>query len=144
VDVDRIGELAELEEQLLRTDVSLVFDHLGCARGEDTVDHPGFQALLRILRQRNDCWVKVSSWYRRSQAGRLTTPTCDPLCSRSSTRGRIASCGPRNWPHSALFPLASPPDDARLIDLFCKWVPNADVREQILVTNPGRLYGFDR
>jgi 2-pyrone-4,6-dicarboxylate lactonase len=69
VDVDRIGELAELEEQLLRTDVSLVFDHLGCARGEDTVGHPGFQALLRILRQRNDCWVKVSSWYRRAQAG---------------------------------------------------------------------------
>jgi 2-pyrone-4,6-dicarboxylate lactonase len=48
-----------------------------------------------------------------------------------------------NWPHSALFPPDSPPDDARLIDLFCEWVPNPSMREQILVINPGRPYGFE-
>ena len=141
--VDRIGELAQLEDQLLRTDVSLVFDHLGCARGEDTADHPGFLALLRILRQRDDCWAKVSSWYRRSQTGPPTYADMRPFVQALVDARPDRLVWATNWPHSALFPPDSPPDDARLIDLFCEWVPDANVREQILVTNPGRLYGFD-
>jgi 2-pyrone-4,6-dicarboxylate lactonase len=115
-----------------------VFDHLGCARGEDTVDHPGFRALLRILKQRDDCWVKVSSWYRRSQAGPPSYADMWPFVQALVDARANRVVWGTNWPHSAL----SPPDDAQLIDLFCEWVPNANVREQILVTNPSQLYGF--
>jgi predicted TIM-barrel fold metal-dependent hydrolase len=34
------------------------------------------------------------------------------------------------------------PNDGELLDLFCEWVPDEAVREQILVANPARLYGF--
>jgi predicted TIM-barrel fold metal-dependent hydrolase len=35
------------------------------------------------------------------------------------------------------------PDDGHLIDRFRAWVPDAEIRERILVDNPGKLYGFD-
>lgn len=141
--VDHIGELAQLEDQLLRTAVPLVFDHLGCARGQDTVDHAGFQALLRLLRLRDDCWVKVSSWYRRSQAGAPHYADMRPFVEALVDARPDRVVWGTNWPHSALFAPDTPPDDAQLTDLVCAWVPDQAVREQILVANPGRLYGFD-
>jgi hypothetical protein len=34
------------------------------------------------------------------------------------------------------------PNDGSLFDLFVKWVPDASLREKILVANPALLYGF--
>ncbi len=34
------------------------------------------------------------------------------------------------------------PDDAVLLDLVLEWAPDARTRQQILVENPGVLYGF--
>ena len=47
-----------------------------------------------------------------------------------------------DWPHPAPTPLALP-DDARLLDLLGRWVPDEATRRLILVDNPARLYGFD-
>ena len=68
----RAGAVPEagLRSRLVRVRV-LVFDHLGCVQGADGVGSPGFQALLRVLRARDDAWVKLSSWYRRSTSGPL-------------------------------------------------------------------------
>ncbi len=140
--VDHVGELAELEDRLVRTEVAMVFDHLGCARGQDTVAHSGFEALLRILRQRDDRWVKVSSWYRRSQAGPPDYADMRPFVEALVAARPDRVVWGSNWPHSALFEPAAVPEDERLIDLFCEWVPEARTREQILVANPARLYGF--
>jgi predicted TIM-barrel fold metal-dependent hydrolase len=35
------------------------------------------------------------------------------------------------------------PNDADLADLLQTWVPDADLRKQVLVDNAARLYGFD-
>jgi predicted TIM-barrel fold metal-dependent hydrolase len=34
------------------------------------------------------------------------------------------------------------PNDGDLTDLLSAWVPDARLREQVLVSNPARLYGF--
>jgi len=34
------------------------------------------------------------------------------------------------------------PNDADLLNLFCRWVPDLNIRQQILVENPARLYAF--
>jgi predicted TIM-barrel fold metal-dependent hydrolase len=34
------------------------------------------------------------------------------------------------------------PDDADLCDLLTEWIPDIATREQVLVDNPRRLYGF--
>jgi predicted TIM-barrel fold metal-dependent hydrolase len=34
------------------------------------------------------------------------------------------------------------PNDGDLVDLLSTWLPDADMRERILVRNPARLYDF--
>ena len=138
---ERAAEIAALEASLMRLPVPLVFDHLGCVRGNEGVDHPGFQAMLRILQRRDDCWVKVSSWYRRSEAGpghEDMRPLVQALVDVRPDRLVFGT----NWPHPALFAPAQVPADADLVDQFCDWVPDVQVRQAILVDNPAQLYGF--
>jgi 2-pyrone-4,6-dicarboxylate lactonase len=135
------AELATLEQRLLKIDAPLVFDHLGCVHGQEGVSSSGFQTLLRVLRQRDDCWVKISSWYRRS---------IDPLHYadiRSMAQALVEARPDRvvfgsNWPHPHLFAPATVPQDAQLIDHFYEWIPSPEHRQAILVHNPERLYGF--
>lgn len=141
--VDRIDELAALEPQLLATPVPLVFDHLGCARGDDRPDGPGFQALLRMLRLRDDCWVKISSWYRRSVVGAPGYGDMKPFVQALVDARPDRLVFGTNWPHPALFPPDAAPADGDLIDIFRDWVPDPAARTRILVDNPGRLYGFE-
>jgi predicted TIM-barrel fold metal-dependent hydrolase len=35
------------------------------------------------------------------------------------------------------------PNDGGLLDLLCEWVPDENLRAQILVANPAHLYGFE-
>ena len=45
-----------------------------------------------------------------------------------------------DWPHVMM--KGAMPNDGDLTDLLLQWVPDAAQREQILVANPARLYGF--
>jgi 2-pyrone-4,6-dicarboxylate lactonase len=140
---NRVDELVALESELMKTPIPLVFDHLGGARGEDGVDSPGFQVLLRILSRRDDAWVKLSSWYRRSETGAPGFSDMKPLVQAIVEARPDRAVFGTNWPHPNLFPPTAMPNDGTLLDTLCEWIPQADVREQIFVHNPARLYGFD-
>lgn len=134
------SEVASLEARLMRLPVPIVFDHLGRTRGNEGVDAPGFQALLRVLAHRDDCWVKLSSWYRLSDVGAPDYTDMKPLVqSLIDTRPDRCLWG-SNWPHPEC-PVTMPNDGA-LIDLFCDWVPDETIRRQVLGENPAQLYGF--
>ncbi|WP_459615513.1 amidohydrolase family protein [Bordetella sp. 2513F-2] len=141
VHVARADEIFELEDTLLRIPVPLVFDHLGCVRGAEGPGQRGFQALLRLLKQRDDCWTKISSWYRRSDAGGTHEDMEPIVAALVDTRPDRLVFG-TNWPHPALFPPQEVPDDGALVDAFTSWVPDEAVRRRILVDNPAQLYGF--
>jgi predicted TIM-barrel fold metal-dependent hydrolase len=47
-----------------------------------------------------------------------------------------------DWPHPT--ETERKPDDALLFDLLAAWVPDAKIRNRILVQNPQTLYGFAR
>ncbi|MDA7417356.1 amidohydrolase family protein [Xenophilus arseniciresistens] len=141
VHVAQARELAELEQRLMQVDAPLVFDHLGCTRGGEGVDSPGFQALLRLLTRREDCWVKISSWYRRSSQAAPhedMRALAQALVQARPERVLFGS----NWPHPNLFGDEAVPSDAGLLASFFDWVPEATQRERILVRNPEQLYGF--
>ncbi|HSQ04541.1 MAG TPA: amidohydrolase family protein, partial [Burkholderiales bacterium] len=101
---------------------------------------PGFQALLRMLKSREDFWVKISSWYRRSDI----PPSFDDMKLLAqtliATRPDRCVCG-TNWPHPECH--VPMPNDGELIDQFCDWVGDEATQRKILVENPARLYGFD-
>lgn len=135
-------EIAEAEAMLARIPSPLVFDHLGCVRGGEGVASAGFQAMLRLLKQRDDRWVKVSSFYRRSDAGGPRYDDMKPLVQALVEARPDRVVWGSNWPHSAMSAPDAVPDDGPLVDLFFDWVPDAATRQRICVTNPEQLYGF--
>jgi len=139
-----VAEIATMEDRLLKLPIPLVFDHMGGVRGKEGVDAPGFQALLRILRQRDDCWAKISSWYRLSASGPPDWSDMKPMAQMLvATRPDRLVWG-SNWPHANRYDAKDVPNDGDLVDAFCDWVPDPIVREQIFVSNPAQLYGFGR
>ncbi|MBI3044635.1 MAG: amidohydrolase family protein [Betaproteobacteria bacterium] len=137
-----VAEVAALESHFLKLPVPLVFDHMGSVRGKEGAGAPGFQALLRILRQRDDCWAKISSWYRLSEAGPPDWPDMKPMAQALIEARPDRLVWGSNWPHPNRYQEGDVPNDGDLIDAFCDWVPDAAIRERILVANPARLYGF--
>ncbi|WP_157792996.1 amidohydrolase family protein [Bordetella genomosp. 8] len=138
------NELPALEETLLNTPVPLVIDHLGGIKGDEGIGHPGFKTLVRLLRQRDDVWCKLSSWYRRSKSGAPDfTDMIEPMRALIDARPDRLVFG-TNWPHPDLFPPSVVPNDGALVDQFCDWVPEEDLRQRILVSNPATLYGFEQ
>ena len=45
-----------------------------------------------------------------------------------------------DWPHVMM--KGAMPNDGELADVIADWVPDARMREQVLVHNSARLYGF--
>jgi 2-pyrone-4,6-dicarboxylate lactonase len=138
--VDKSGELAEIERELLRHPTPIVFDHLGRVRGAEGVNAPGFQTPLRIITQRDDCWVKISSWYRLSDSGPPEYADMKPLVEALVAARPDRLVWGSNWPHPVWSGFM--PNDGDLLDLFCAWVPDQATRKRILVDNPAKLYGF--
>lgn len=116
----------------------IVLGHLGYMRPDKNIDDPGFQALLRLMRD-GQCWVKLTGPYRIS-SGDLPYPGV------ADTAHALVDCAPdrivwgSDWPHVMV--TKPMPNDGDLCDLLADWVRDVDTRRKILVDNPARLYGF--
>jgi 2-pyrone-4,6-dicarboxylate lactonase len=142
VNFAKSADLAELEPRFMRCPVPLVFDHLGRTRGGEGANAAGFRALLRLLASREDCWTKISSWYRLSDSG---TPACDDMKPLVQTllRERADRCvWGTNWPHPGLHDWM--PNDAALVDQLEGWIPDEAMREPLFASNAARLYRLAR
>jgi len=140
INIASCADWVDLEPRLRRCPVPLVFDHLGRPRGGEGVDQAGFRVIRRLLMERDNCWTKVSSFYRLSDAG---PPRYDDMRSfvQAVLRDRPDRCvWGSNWPHPGL--TQSMPNDADLLDLLEGWLPSDDVREPLFAANAARLYRF--
>lgn len=135
------GRLFHQREDLLkRLPCPLVIEHIGKFIEPVPPQHPGFQALLRLV-DTGRCWVKLSGAYMLSAAGPPHYPDIGVLAKELVRRVPERLVWASNWPH----PLPSrtgPPDDAVLLDVLLEWVPDEKIRNDILAVNPARLYGF--
>jgi 2-pyrone-4,6-dicarboxylate lactonase len=135
---DTAERLVQIERRLRALPCEVVIEQMGRVRGDQPVTAPGFQALLRLLRECR-CWVKLSHAYHISVAG---PPYQDTI---ALARTLIAVAPDRllwgsDWPHPMLH--GPMPKDGSLIDLLAAWVPDEEQRHAVLVDNPARLYGF--
>ena len=138
INIAKSVDWVELEPRLKRCPVPLVFDHLGRVRGGEGVNAPGFKVLLRMLASREDCWTKISSWYRLSDSGAPDCEDMKPLV-QALLRERADRCvWGTNWPHPGL--TARMPNDADLVDQLESWLPGDAVREPLFASNAARLY----
>jgi predicted TIM-barrel fold metal-dependent hydrolase len=135
-------QLSSLSQVIRRLPAQIVFDHLGRLSGIDDLSHPACQ-LIRELLDKNRAWVKLSGAYLLSRDG-------PPDYADASVVGKAwVDMAPErliwgsDWPHVVASAGEKPmPDDADLLDLLLAWVPDEDTRNNILVDNPARLYGF--
>jgi len=128
--------LAEIAPRLAKLPTEVVIDHCGGVKAALGTAHPQFQALLRLL-DGGRAWIKLSS-YRASSAGapwRDVAPNVRALVAAAPERCVWGT----DWPHPGMDPV---PEAGRLFDQFVEWVPNAALRQHILVNNPAKLYGF--
>jgi len=132
-------EFPQLDRIFADFPVPIVLGHLGYMRTDKGVQNPGFQAMLRLMRD-GRCWVKLTGPYRIS-GGKLpygdTTPFAHALM--DAAPGQVV--WGTDWPHVMV--KSGMPNDGDLTDLLSAWIPDARLREQVLVRNPARLYGFD-
>jgi D-galactarolactone isomerase len=133
-------QLDEKESLLKRLAGTLVIDHVGKFLEPVTVDHPGFQTLLRLL-ESGRCWVKLSAPYETSAVG---PPHYDDVGVLAKALIRAAPermLWASNWPHPSV-DKEQRPDDAQLLDVLLDWCDDEAIRQRILVDNPAALYGF--
>jgi len=128
--------LVDVAPLLARLPVEVVIDHCGGVKATLGVRHPQFQALLRLL-DSGRAWVKTCS-YRASSAGAPWTDVAP------NVKALVAAAPERcvwgtDWPHAQMDPQ---PEAGMLLDQVFEWVPDAALRQKILVENPARLYGF--
>jgi 2-pyrone-4,6-dicarboxylate lactonase len=130
-------EFPELDRSFADFPVDIVLGHLGYMRTDRGLGDPGFQALLRLMREER-AWVKLTGPYRISTEALPhadTVPFAQALL--EAAPGRVV--WGTDWPHVMV--KGAMPNDGDLADLLLEWVPEA-LREQVLVRNPARLYGF--
>ncbi len=126
--------------RLLRLGVPVVVDHMGWSPVADGPEAPGFQAVLRLVRE-GDCWVKLSGGFRMSAAGAPwhdTVPMTRELLRAAPGRMVWGS----DWPHVGLTDPAAMPGYGALLDLLAEAVPDEAARRRVLVDNPAALYGL--
>jgi predicted TIM-barrel fold metal-dependent hydrolase len=140
--------VAALAPQLAACPVPLVLGYFGWVAGG--VQQPGFEAVLSLVKS-GRAYVKLAEPYRPSKKapeyGDLV-PVVRALLAANPDRLLWGS----GWPHVDSTPVAGrsntdlapnlPVDTGHLLNLFARWVPNAEIRRTILVENPARLYGF--
>ena len=137
IDITTFENFAEKIRQL---PVPVVIDHMGHMNCNKGLQHRAFQDLLSLLRE-GRVWVKLSAAYRISDQA---TPPYEDVTAFAQA---LIQANPHNciwgsdWPH----PLFNKdmPNTTDLLNEFIQWAPSKELRQQILVANPRRLYQFN-
>jgi 2-pyrone-4,6-dicarboxylate lactonase len=131
-------EFPDLDRSFMDFPVDIVLGHLGYMKTDKGLNDPGFQALLRLIKA-GKAWVKFTGPYR------ITTQAMPHADTNAFARALIAANRQRvlwgsDWPHVMV--KNAMPNDGDLCDLLSSWIPDSAIREQVLVKNPAKLYGF--
>jgi 2-pyrone-4,6-dicarboxylate lactonase len=133
-------ELVEIESELDRCDVAVVLDHMGQLNGGDGISEAGLRRVCAML-QRDDRWIMLSNGHRTSATG---YPWDDAVpVGQAYYRTAPERCiWGSDWPHigSRGGPM---PDDADLLKLLLRYLPDEQAVDNVLVRNPQRLFGFE-
>jgi len=120
--------------------VPYMFDHVAHAEPGMKSEDKEFAELLRILKNDEQAWINLYSFYQLSESGppdyRDMLEVIQSLVANRSDNIVWGS----NWPHGGVrVPM---PDDGDLLDFLLAAVPDEKQRNAILADNPARLYGW--
>jgi 2-pyrone-4,6-dicarboxylate lactonase len=131
-------EFADMDRTFESFPVEIVLGHLGYMKTDKGVNDPGFQALLRAVKS-GRCWVKLTGPYRISTQAMPHADTNEYAHALVAANVQRILWG-SDWPHVMV--KGAMPNDGDLCNLLSAWIPDDASREQVLVKNPAKLYGF--
>ena len=121
--------------------VDVVVGHLGFPKSgaAQWMQSPTLENFLRLF-ERGRCWVKLTGPYRISSAPDIPYSDVAPLARRLADVNPDRLLWGTDWPHVMM--KKPMPNDGDLSDLIADWLPDARLRQRVLVNNPAELYGF--
>ena len=138
-------DLPELWDFFTALPTTVVVDHMGRPDVSLPVDGPQFQLLVKMMREHDNIWSKVSCPERLSVAG---PPALNG--ERNAYRDVVpfARCLVETFPERVLWGTDWPhpnlkdhmPDDGLLVDTIAQIAPTPELQRKLLVANPTRLY----
>lgn len=120
-------------------DIPVVIDHMGRSSAAEGPQGPNATKVRELL-GRGNFWVMLSLGEKLSQAG---PPWSDVI---PIARSFVEAAPDRvvwgsDWPHP--LSMKPPPNDAELLELVYRILPDEEALARTLVANPARLFGFD-
>ena len=133
-------DLEELAPFLRGIGVPVVIDHMGRVPVEQGLASKPFRLLRELLAGDAKFWVKISCPERLSRTGPPWADV-DPVARELLEIVPDRVLWGTDWPHPNMKPHM--PDDGALVDRIMTICDTADLRRQVLVDNPARLYWAD-
>ncbi len=138
-------DLPELWDFFTALPTTVVVDHMGRPDVSKPVDGPEFELFVKMMREHENIWSKVSCPGRLSVGGpraldgeqnayRDVVPFARRLVETFPDRVLWGT----DWPHPNL--KDHMPDDGLLVDFIPHIAPTAELQKKLLVDNPMRLY----
>jgi 2-pyrone-4,6-dicarboxylate lactonase len=142
-------DLPELWEFFTALPTTVVVDHMGRPDVSQPVDGPEFERFVRLMREHENVWSKVSCPERLTVSG---PPAIDgerhPYRDVVPFAQRLVETFPdrvlwgTDWPHPNL--KDHMPDDGLLVDFIPDIARTPETQRRLLVDNPMRLYWADQ
>ena len=134
-------ELPELYDFFTALPTTVVVDHMGRPDVSKPVDGPEFELFVKLLRENENFWSKVTCPERLSLSGAPTYDDFVPFGRRIVELFPDRVLWGTGWPHPNM--KSHMPDDGHLVDMIPRIAPTAELQQKLLVANPMRLYWSD-
>ena len=132
-----IEDFADLGSVVAAADVPVIIDHFGFPELAHGPDGRAFAELVELAAA-GQCFVKMSAPYRVSPD---RYAALKPFVERLVDRAPASLIWALDWPHTECFEAV--PDDGVILDLVWDWLPSEELRRQVLVETPRRLFFAD-
>lgn len=131
-------DLPGLYDFLAELPLVVVVDHMGRPDVSGPLDAPGFERFIRLMRENDHIWSKVSGAERLSKFGPPGYDDFVPFAGHVIEHFPDRVLWGTDWPHPNL--KSHMPDDGELVDLVPRIAPTPELQRKLLVDNPVRLY----
>ncbi|MFN3889524.1 MAG: amidohydrolase family protein [Beijerinckiaceae bacterium] len=138
--VRSVEDAIEAVPHLQKLGLPYVLDHVSYLGPERPLHDPMAQTILRTLRDDENCWVNLYSFYQRSLSGRPAYADMIPIARALVEAAPDRVIWGTNWPHVVIE--VAEPDNVDLLDFLFDALPEEELRNNVLATNPARLYGW--
>ena len=134
-------DLPELYDFFSTLPTTVVVDHMGRPEVNGSLENPEFKLFVRLMREHEHFWSKVSCPERLSHEGPPNYDDVVPFARHIVENFSDRVLWGTDWPHPNM--KSHIPDDGKLVDFIPKIATTAALQQKLLVDNPMQLYWND-